>query len=276
MALTDRQTREREYFDEWISRQEESPEVSFESVESAETRPWNPYWYVAQLAKELYSSPSQRLLDFGCGFGYYSLLFARIGYQVSGFDVSAKNIATAHQLAHRHGLAERTHFDVGTAETIQYASDYFDICAGIDILHHVEIERSIRECFRILKPGGIALFKEPIAVPIFDPLRNSKFGTWLVPKERSFEQCVTDDERKLTVKDLAQIKEVFSNMKLQRFRLFSRVDAFWRRLRTLRQESQDQVDTLRKLEKFDAMCFNALPFLNAFGGEIVMILEKPK
>src|SRR5262245_23180103 len=97
-TLTARQTREREYFDEWIRRQQVN-EVKFESVEGKETRPWNPYWYLAQVIKGLYVSPSQRLLDFGCGYGYYSLMFGKIGYEVFGFDVSANNIAAAKNLA---------------------------------------------------------------------------------------------------------------------------------------------------------------------------------
>jgi 2-polyprenyl-3-methyl-5-hydroxy-6-metoxy-1,4-benzoquinol methylase len=268
IVLTDRQFREREYFDEWVSRQQ-ILEVNFDLVDALETRPWNPYWYLAEVVKGMYTSPSQRLLDFGCGFGYYALNFRKVGYEVFGFDISASNIATARNLAQRYNLVERTHFDVGTAETVHYPSDQFDVIVGVDILHHVDIEPSIRECHRLLKPGGVAVFKEPIAVPIFDTLRNTSAGRALCSTQKSFERCITDDERKLTTDDVKTIASIFPDLTIQRFRLCSRLDAFWRHLR-----SPTHAAVQRKLERFDQTCLQLLPFLRRFGGEVVMTMRK--
>ena len=98
------------------------------------------------------------MLDFGCGNGVASLRFAKIGYDVYGFDISPNNIRIAKNLAQRYGLDDRIHFSVQRAEELSYPPDFFDIIVGFDILHHLEIEQVANECSRILKKDGIALF----------------------------------------------------------------------------------------------------------------------
>src|SRR5437899_1038840 len=82
---TGRQHRERQFYEEY-SRSTEPSEISFEPILGNERRPWNPYWFVCEVVTRHFTSPEQRLLDFGCGPGIYSLLFARVGYEVFGFD----------------------------------------------------------------------------------------------------------------------------------------------------------------------------------------------
>jgi 2-polyprenyl-3-methyl-5-hydroxy-6-metoxy-1,4-benzoquinol methylase len=205
LVLTDRQQRERAYYEEYARRT--APErVWFEPVSGEQQRPWNPYWFVAGLVREAYKRPDQRLLDFGCGPGLYSVQFGHIGYEVYGFDISQANVEVARQLAAQYGTSDRMHFQQGVAERLDYPDDYFDVIAGIDILHHVEISPAIAECLRVLKPGGLAVFKEPVEAPLFDKLRNTRLGQWLAPKEVSFDLHITEDERKLTQTDLQTIR----------------------------------------------------------------------
>jgi len=175
LALTERQLRERKYYDHFVARR--AVDVgSLAAVRGEERRPWNPYWFVTEMVRERFTASTQRLLDFGCGHGTYSVLFAHLGYRVTGFDVSPRNVEAARALAARYGMSERTRFDVGVAEALDYPSSHFDIVVGIDILHHVEVASAAAECLRVLKPEGIAVFKEPVAVPLFDRLRNTPLG----------------------------------------------------------------------------------------------------
>jgi SAM-dependent methyltransferase len=266
LALTERQIRERHYYDQFV--QHTSPDVaSLDAVRGAERRPWNPYWFVAERIRELYTSPSQRLLDFGCGPGSYGVQCAHVGYEVWGFDISPGNITAARSLAERYGLSARTHFDVGAAEQLDYPSSYFDVIVGIDILHHVEIRPAIRECIRVLKPGGMAIFKEPIEVPIFDRLRNTRLGRRLRPKEASFERHITEDEKKLTASDLAAVKEGW-RVDERRFRLASRLDALF-------DSRGGYVFVTRtgasRLEIFDQTLLRVCPPLGVFGGNVVLL-----
>ena len=100
-----------------------------------------------------------------------SVLFAKQGFDVHGFDISPQNVARATALAQRYGLSERAHFSVQAAEHLTYPNDCFDVVVGLDILHHVEIGTTIRECLRVLKPGGNAVFHEPVEAMVFDRLR---------------------------------------------------------------------------------------------------------
>ena len=135
LALTERQLRERKYYDHFVARH--AVDVgSLAAVRGEERRPWNPYWFVTEMVRERFTASTQRLLDFGCGHGTYSVLFAHLGYRVTGFDVSPRNVEAARALAARYGMSERTRFDVGVAEALDYPSSHFDIVVGIDILHH--------------------------------------------------------------------------------------------------------------------------------------------
>ena len=200
-VLTDRQRREQEFYEEYSNRNAPT-EVNFDPVVGDERRPWNSYWRFIELVQTHFTSEGQRLLDFGCGTGFYSLIFARIGYEVFGFDIAPNNIAIANRLSEKYGLRHKTHFSVSTAETLDYEDEFFDVVTGINILHHVDINSSVAECLRVLKPGGIAMFHEPVRAPLFDVIRESPLGTRLVSKEASFDRHITPDERKLNGEDL--------------------------------------------------------------------------
>ncbi len=264
ILLTERQRREREFYEEF-SKLNEPSEVSFAPISGTETRPWNSYWRVIEIVKENFSSDGQRLLDFGCGPGENSLIFSKIGYEVSGFDLSPSNISIAQRLAQKYGMTDRTHFSVGAAERLNYADEHFDVVVGFDILHHININQGLKECSRVLKKGGLAIFHEPMRVPIFDTLRETRFGRWVVPKEASLDRHITEDERKLTTNDLKIIRELAPEFSAERFLLFSRLDRFIR-------NPNNKKPSL--LEKMDSRLFRLLPFIKAYGGIIVLVLRK--
>ena len=224
ITLTERQVRERQYYDEFVQR---APLVigSIAAISGEERRPWNPYWYVADILRECYANASRQLLDFGCGPGSYSVMCAHLGYEVWGFDISPGNVVAARALAGRYGMADRTHFAVGAAESLEYQDSFFDVIVGIDILHHVDIRPAIEECLRVLKPGGVAIFKEPVETPVFDRLRQSAVARWLWPKDASFDRHITEDERKMTALDLDTIRAL-CRVDERRFRVVSRLEAF--------------------------------------------------
>ena len=262
-GLTPRQERERAFYDQY-SRQTQRTDLDLDPVLAEERRPWNSYWRVYDHVREESSSREQQLLDFGCGCGRQAVLFAKLGYQVLGFDISSTNVAFAQQLAVRHGVADRTSFDVQVAEQLDYPSNKFDLVVGIDILHHCEVEKAVREVRRVLKPGGKAVFREHVEVPIIDPLRKSRLGLWAVARRRgSFEDQITQDEHNLTAQEMTIIRTVFPSIRQERFGLFGRLRKFTTRFR-------------RPLLKADRFLFGALPFLRVFGSDVVMILQKTK
>ncbi|MEM7434222.1 MAG: class I SAM-dependent methyltransferase [Myxococcota bacterium] len=262
--LTPRQQREREFYRDYSARHSDE-EVNFDPVLGEERRPWNSYWRLYQVVQDAYESPSQRLLDFGCGLGNASMCHARIGYRVSGFDVCDENIVACRRRAERYGVADRTDFSIQAAESLAYPDDTFDVVAGFDILHHVEVEPALREARRVLKPGGIAVFREFLEVPGFDAFRNSAVGRWLVPKETSLSEHRTEDEEKLTREQMEIVRNVFPDSELIRFNLVSRVKKFL---------PNPHPERPSRIEKLDQSIFRRLPFTRQFGGDALMILRK--
>ncbi len=266
LSLSKRQQREKEYYDRYVETYNQNVEVDFSPVvsvlEQKETRPWNSYWQLYKRAIDLYKK-EDKLLDFGSGPGLNSLLFRKIGYNVTGVDISPNNVKTAKNLSEKYNLD--IHFIEGTTENTGLNPQLFDLIVGVDILHHIDIEKSLLECKKLLKPGGRAIFREPLSIKGLDDIRNTKLVQFFFPKEMSFELHITDDEKKLTTEDLETIKKVFPKTSISSFFLFARFDRFFRK------GSDPRVSFL---EKFDHFLFKKFPSLQKFGGAILIEMEK--
>ena len=102
---------------------------------------------------------SERVLDIGCGTGVLTRLLAQqLGDKVSslvvGVDAAPKMIGVARRKA---AHVPNIRFDVGVAETLEYADASFDCAVSTFFYHHVDAElkrRSLAELRRVLKPGG--------------------------------------------------------------------------------------------------------------------------
>jgi 2-polyprenyl-3-methyl-5-hydroxy-6-metoxy-1,4-benzoquinol methylase len=265
IALTVRQQAEREFYQEH-ARLHAPEALAFDPVLGREFRPWNPYWFVYQLAMHDYQAGARRVLDFGCGKGDVGIRLARLGYDVAGFDISPNNIEVARRLASRYGFAERTAFSVQTAEQLDYADDSFDLVVGMDILHHVEIPAAMRQVRRVLKPGGAAIFREHIEVPALERLRHTWLGRRLVPPGESLDRNITRYERKLNRADLKCIRDIFPDTRVHRFTLLARLSVLLRDPRTA---------WPTRLEKLDAALFRWCPPLRCLGATGVLVLRKP-
>ncbi|HJT19245.1 MAG TPA: class I SAM-dependent methyltransferase [Nitrospira sp.] len=103
------------------------------------------------------------VLDFGCGDGARAIDYARRGATVHAFDISPESVRTLTERAERDGLAARVHASVMPAESLSYGDGMFDMVLGVAILHHTDVGLVEGEIARVLKPGGRALFIEPLA-----------------------------------------------------------------------------------------------------------------
>ena len=262
VMLTERQQREKEYYDQYASTYDFNRKVDFSPVTSVEKRPWNTYWAVYHLAAEHYKKDAL-MLDFGSGPGDNALRFAKIGYKVEGFDISESNVAVSKIVFDKNGF--EGNFQVSAAEKLPYPDNHFDFIAGVDILHHVDIARSVEECKRVLKKGGVAIFREPLEVPLLDFIRNTRLVRMFAPKEKSFELHITEDERKLNNKDIEIISKIFPEVELRRYFLLARFDKFFR-------EGSDPAPSL--LEKIDHALMKTFPVLKYLGGVVIFVLKK--
>ena len=84
-------------------------------------------------------------------------------------------------------------FIAGSAHDMPFPDDSIDVVFGIAILHHLDLDLVSREVRRVLKPGGRAIFQEPV--------RNSavvRFVRSLIPYRAPdispYERPLTDEE----------------------------------------------------------------------------------
>jgi SAM-dependent methyltransferase len=103
----------------------------------------------------------QRVLDLGCGSGENSLLLALKGGRLAAIDISADLLRLARQRLAVNS-APTAEFLVASAHDLPFEDVSFDAVLGIAILHHLDLSIVAREVARVLKPGGRAVFKEPV------------------------------------------------------------------------------------------------------------------
>jgi SAM-dependent methyltransferase len=105
----------------------------------------------------------KRVLEYGCGNGWVTLELARRGAHVSAFDISKEGVVQTRHALRDAGLEHRCDVDVMAGERLTYADRSFDIAIGFAILHHLDLDAALPELHRVLKPGGQAVFGEPLA-----------------------------------------------------------------------------------------------------------------
>jgi 2-polyprenyl-3-methyl-5-hydroxy-6-metoxy-1,4-benzoquinol methylase len=101
-----------------------------------------------------------KLLEYGVGTGSYAFALAEQGALVTGIDISETAVAIAKREAIKRGL--RIDFQVMNAEETSFEDKSFDVVCGTGILHHLNVRKAILEIRRLLRPGGVALFVEPL------------------------------------------------------------------------------------------------------------------
>jgi SAM-dependent methyltransferase len=139
------------------------------------------------------------VLDYGCGHGMAAIVLARRGARVTGFDVSAAYLAEARARAGANGVA--VDFVQADGERLPFAAGSFDAVWGHAVLHHVDLRRAARELFRVLRPGGVAVFCEPWGG---NPCLNLARRHLPYPGKGR-----TPDERPLRRRDVRRLREVF-------------------------------------------------------------------
>lgn len=121
-----------------------------------------------------------RLIDIGCGSKPYKDLLSPYVDDHVGVD---------HELTSH----DKSHIDIfGTAYRIPAEDNSFDTAICTAVLEHLEEpEKALRECYRILKGGGIAIYSVPFIWHLHeeprDYFRYSKYGLRYLFEKVGFE-----------------------------------------------------------------------------------------
>lgn len=95
------------------------------------------------------------VLDLGCFTGGRSVAwFEKYGLrQISGVDIEEVYIEAAKQFGSIHNA--NTDFRIGFGESLSFEDETFDAILTFDVFEHVrDIQKTLSECYRVLKTGG--------------------------------------------------------------------------------------------------------------------------
>lgn len=103
------------------------------------------------------------ILDMGCAVGNSTLPWAEFYPQarIDAIDVAAPCLRYAHARAEHYGVA--VHFSQQNAEQTNFQSASYDLIVSHIVLHetsHSALPNILRECWRLLRPGGRMLHME--------------------------------------------------------------------------------------------------------------------
>lgn len=100
-----------------------------------------------------------KLLDIGCGYGFFLEKMKAMGWEVYGMDVSE----TAVNYTSSHGL----NVSLGTLDNIRHEDNSFDVVTLFYVLEHLpDPLNALKEIRRILNPKGLLLLRVPHTTPI--------------------------------------------------------------------------------------------------------------
>lgn len=115
-----------------------------------------------------------RVLDIGAGAGHTALAFSPYVQECIGVDATKEMVEVASSFAQEKG-AENVRFQQGTAESLPFPDDSFDIITCRYAPHHFsDVRKAVSEVARVLKQDGRFLLVDHYAPedPILDKFIN--------------------------------------------------------------------------------------------------------
>lgn len=209
----------------------------------------------------------KKVLECGCGTGFFSVLLAKIGAEVWCFDLSPQQVEITRKRAYLNDVNEKISAKVSAFEDLDYETESFDLVVGKNILHHIpDIKDAGRQIRRILKKGGKAIFYELSANnPILIFFRNHVIG-----KGRFIPKLGTSDEHPLTKDEVDALSAIFDGrckISHPKFRFFGKLD---------RQVLKQRYRFLSLfLEAMDNMIYIFFPPLRKYSYKILLEFTNP-
>src|ERR1043166_1144557 len=181
----------------------------------------------ANMARTLALPPGARVLDVGCGSGWLSEYFARLGYDVTGIDISDELIEMARERVVRipydvdHETSLRCRFLTQDIETAPL-QEKFAAVVCYDSLHHFEDERAVfRNLASMLDVGG-SLFileghKPSAGSAAEDELQDvmRTYGTLESPFSKEYLRTLLDENGLAVVGDYVSVNGLFEREMLE-------------------------------------------------------------
>jgi len=263
---SDNLQREQEFHDAWaanIRLEEIDVTAHFEGSTSPENR------FIMNHLGDLHG---KTVLDLGCGAGENAVYFALQGALCTAADWSQEMVNTAKRLAAHHGVSiEAQQVD---AHALPFPESSFDCVYAANLLHHVNPELALREMHRVLKPGGVACFWDPLKHnPIINIYR------------RIASEVRTEDEHPLDIAIINFVRGLYTKVNYDtfwlatlwiflRFYLVERADPnkerYWKKIIS---EEPRLRDDYYRLERVDRL-LKRIPGMSRYAWNIAVVAWK--
>jgi SAM-dependent methyltransferase len=97
------------------------------------------------------------------------------GADVTASDLSPQFLELVSRVAARHGVSVGT--ELLDAERLDFPDGTFDVVHAANVLHHADMDRTLDEIARVLKPDGVLVSWDPLR---HNPVVSVYFTIWIV------------------------------------------------------------------------------------------------
>lgn len=112
-----------------------------------------PSYYIKRLEKLGFEGKNTKLLDAGCGAGHWAIAASYLNRQVEGIDSTPKYLDYAFRI-NKKFKRSNLKFSLGKIEKLPFKNNSFDYIVCFNSWMYTKKELSLKEFYRILKPGG--------------------------------------------------------------------------------------------------------------------------
>lgn len=142
------------------------------------------YLMVDKIGKALNLSKSAKVLDAGCGEGATAIYLAKnYGYSMYGIDLLEESIKEAIAKKEKFINSFNLKFNVADYSNTGFSDNYFDGIYTLEtFVHSPDHKRTLKEFYRILKPGGKLILCEYTLKPLEQWKKNERHTMELIIK----------------------------------------------------------------------------------------------
>ena len=118
--------------------------------------------FIDRLAISFYGKRPELGLDLGCGTGSMTLELSRLGYDMTGVDISPEMLDRARERANKCGLCSKILWLMQDMTDFELYGTVDLAVSCLDCVNHLTSPRDVLKCFSLvhnyLSPGGIFIF----------------------------------------------------------------------------------------------------------------------